>query len=175
MKWRNRFTPTPVIYKIILIQTKGAWPNTPPTLRNRYDVKACRTDAYFIRCKQMVRGRVLKWEVLIYIYYINITNYISSIIIQTTPALAFGHECPTLLIDVHLIDWNPVNHCYVHNISSSTWHRLTRFREVAPPFVQIPKINWARTTVTFPIDDLYNVLAPTLNIYPTIFFFIHSK
>ena len=121
MKWRNRFTPTPVIYKIILIQTKGAWPNTPPTLRNRYDVKACRTDAY----------------------------YISSIITQTTPALAFGHECPTLLIDVHLIDWNPVNHRYVHNISSSTWHRLTRFREVAPPFVQIPKINWARNSHFF--------------------------
>ena len=29
---------------------------------------------------------------------------------------------------------------------------------------------WARTTVTFPIDDHYNVLAPTLKIYPTIFF-----
>ena len=29
---------------------------------------------------------------------------------------------------------------------------------------------WARTTVTFPIDDHCNVLAPTLKIYPTIFF-----
>ena len=28
--------------------------------------------------------------------------------------------------------------------------------------------------VTFPIDDHYNVLAPTLKIYPTIFFLIHS-
>ena len=28
----------------------------------------------------------------------------------------------------------------------------------------------ARTTVTFPIDDHYNILAPTLKIYPTIFF-----
>ena len=29
---------------------------------------------------------------------------------------------------------------------------------------------WARTTVTFPIDEHYNVLAPTLKIYPTIVF-----
>ena len=54
------------------------------------------------------------------INYINITNYISSIITQTTQAVAFGHECPKLLLDVHLIDWNPVNHCYVHQISSGT-------------------------------------------------------
>ena len=30
--------------------------------------------------------------------------------------------------------------------------------------------SWARTTVTFPIDDHYNVFVPTLKIYPTIFF-----
>ena len=33
----------------------------------------------------------------------------------------------------------------------------------------------ARTTVTFHIDDHYNVLAPTLKIYPTIFTKIHSN
>ena len=33
---------------------------------------------------------------------------------------------------------------------------------------------WARTTVTFPIDDHYNILAPTLKIYPTIFFLIRA-
>ena len=36
-------------------------------------------------------------------------------------------------------------------------------------------LSWARTTVTFPIDDHYNVLAPTLKIYPTIFFFNSQK
>ena len=34
---------------------------------------------------------------------------------------------------------------------------------------------WARTTVTFPIDDHYNVLAPTLKHYPTIFFTEHER
>ena len=34
---------------------------------------------------------------------------------------------------------------------------------------------WARTTVTFPIDDHYNILAPTLKIYPTIFFLNSQK
>ena len=29
---------------------------------------------------------------------------------------------------------------------------------------------WTRTTFTCPIDDHYHVLAPTLKIYPTIFF-----
>ena len=33
----------------------------------------------------------------------------------------------------------------------------------------------ARTTVTFPIDDHYNILAPTLKIYPTIFFLNSQK
>ena len=30
-------------------------------------------------------------------------------------------------------------------------------------------VGWARSTVTFPIDDHYNVLAPTLKIYPNFF------
>ena len=33
----------------------------------------------------------------------------------------------------------------------------------------------ARTTVTFPIDDHYIVFAPTLKIYPTIFFLNSQK
>ena len=43
-------------------------------------------------------------------YITNVTNYINYVTTKPTAAVASGHECPTLLFVVHLVDWCSVHH-----------------------------------------------------------------
>ena len=59
----------------------------------------------------------------------------------------------------HLYAISKIRHCLTTDACKTPVHAIV-----------ISRLDLARTTVTFPIDDHYNVLAPTLKMYRTIFF-----